>query len=249
MIYYGLVGKKLGHSYSKGYFMKKFEEGGIEGVYNNYELDDISKIREIVKNNKLLIGLNITVPYKVDVIKYIDEIDSEAKDVGAVNVVKIIREGDNIFLKGYNSDIYGFENSLLPLLSVDCKKAMILGTGGSSKAVSYVFRKLGIDYVFLSRFNVGDKIICYESQSESLIKNVQIIVNTTPLGMYPNINAKPDLLYDYIDSRHIFYDLIYNPSETVFLKEGRVRGAIVKNGEEMLKLQAERSWQIWSSEG
>jgi len=200
----------------------------------------------LIKEENELLGLNVTIPYKEEVISFLDAVDSEALEVGAVNVIKILRSGDKIKLKGYNTDIYGFKESLKPFINKGMKQALILGTGGSSKAVAWVLKKLGVKIIFVSRSNKQGSIT-YREITDNIIGNTQLIVNTTPLGMYPDTENKPDIPYNLLSPSHILYDLIYNPAQTLFLKEGINRGCTVINGLTMLKLQAEKSWEIWNN--
>ncbi len=243
---YGLIGYPLGHSFSKKYFNEKFyREGLTDCQYDNYELDDISLLNDLL-DTRDLIGLNVTIPYKTSVIDLLDFIDEEAGDVGAVNVIKIVNDAGRRFLKGYNSDIYGFMESLLPHLTEDTKSALILGTGGSSLSVEWVLRKLNIKCLKVSR-NPGKDSVGYPDITGDILSGIQLIVNTTPLGMFPAIHNKPVIDYDILNSSHILYDLVYNPEITRFMEEGKRRGCKVIGGYSMLVFQAERSWEIWNS--
>lgn len=246
---YGLVGKKLGHSFSRDYFTKKFSKLNLNYSYQNIELDNISDIIPFVKENKNLKGFNVTVPYKEAIIPYLDYLDDTAKEVGAVNTVKV----ENGMLKGFNTDVIGF-NAISCQLSAISKKgtALILGSGGASKAVQYVLRKENIPYKIASRaFKLGVRSVelevGYEEINATGFKPYSIIINTTPVGMFPNVNECLELPYSTIESRHIFIDLIYNPEETLFLKNARLNGASTYNGMIMLHEQAEASWRIWNS--
>jgi len=244
---YGLIGYPLEHSFSKKYFAEKFKNEKIEDAcYYNYPLKSITELVKLIKEENELLGLNVTIPYKEEVISFLDAVDSEALEVGAVNVIKILRSGDKIKLKGYNTDIYGFKESLKPFINKGMKQALILGTGGSSKAVAWVLKKLGVKIIFVSRSNKQGSIT-YREITDNIIGNTQLIVNTTPLGMYPDTENKPDIPYNLLSPSHILYDLIYNPAQTLFLKEGINRGCTVINGLTMLKLQAEKSWEIWNN--
>ncbi|MDX9883022.1 MAG: shikimate dehydrogenase [Prolixibacteraceae bacterium] len=245
---FGLIGYRLGYSFSKKFFTEKFEKEGLpEHEYVNFELDAIDEFPGIFEKNPHLSGLNCTIPYKQQIMDYLDEIDPEAAEVGAVNTVKIIRENGKIKLVGYNSDIYGFENSLKPMLSEKHKKALILGTGGASKAIKYILDKLSIDYISASiEDELFEKEIRYAAIGEKLIKEHLIIINATPLGTFPNVDHCPDIPYSFITGEHVMFDLVYNPEETLFMKKGRTCGAAVKSGLEMLHLQALRSWEIWN---
>lgn len=243
---YGLIGKNISYSFSKKYFTEKFKDLKL----NNYSYDnfDIQSIEEFPTMYDAVIdsiqGFNVTIPYKQEIIKYLDEIDDDAKAIGAVNTIKISSKGK---LKGYNTDIYGFENSLKPLLKSNVKKALILGTGGASKAIAYVLNKNDISFNFVSRNAIRPKTISYDDLTEEVISNHQLIINCTPLGTFPNIENSPDIPYEFLTDKHFLFDLVYNPSITVFLAKGKKQGAIIKNGEEMLQLQADRAWQIWNS--
>lgn len=245
---FGLIGRTLTHSFSKGYFTKKFEEENIKDCsYNLYELQDIQELTSLINNIEGLKGLNVTIPYKEQVIPFIHELDSSAEKVGAVNVIKIL---DNNTLKGYNSDYFGFKKSLENWLpkGFGILKALILGTGGSSKAVKAALDDLNIEYLSISR-NSSTSTIDYQTIQEhpEMLHEYRMIINTTPLGMYPNTEAAPDLDYSNLSRHHFLYDLIYNPLETKFLRIGKEKGAKIKNGLEMLHLQAEKSWEIWNS--
>ena len=252
---FGLLGKSLGHSFSKDYFTKKFSELNLNYSYQNIELDNIADIIPFVKENKNLKGFNVTVPYKEEIIPYLDEIDSVAKEVGAVNTVKVYEDGK---LKGFNTDVIGFEELLKKTpshqdtKSPSINEALILGSGGASKAVQYVLRKENIPYKIVSRAfkpevrNVELEVSYVEINSTGF-KPYSIIINTTPVGMFPNVNECLELPYSTIESRHIFIDLIYNPEETLFLKNARLKGASIFNGMTMLYEQAEASWRIWNN--
>lgn len=239
---YGLIGYPLTHSFSPGYFNKKFQEGGIDAVYKAFELKSINELPRLLNTYSQLKGLNVTIPYKQEVIPYLNSLDEAAEEIGAVNCIAF-EQGS---LKGYNTDILGFELSLNPLLQPHHNRALVLGTGGSSKAVKYVLRKLGIPYLSVSR-NKDEDTITYDELNEELINKHTLIINTTPLGMHPHVDDYPPIPYQFITNQHLLYDLIYNPQETKFLSLGKARGAAVKNGLEMLHLQAEESWRIWNS--
>ncbi len=245
---FGLIGFPLEHSFSKNYFSEKFKISGISDCrYDNYPLDEINKLRTLIEKNSDLVGLNVTIPHKQSVIQLLDEIDKEASEIGAVNTIKIYRQNRTI-LKGYNTDVYGFEKPLLKALKKDHKTALILGTGGASKAVAYIMNKHSIDYKYVSRKPISKDILSYGDVSKDIIARTDIIVNTSPLGMYPNQEEKPDIPYDNINEKHILYDLIYNPEKTLFLAEGEKRHATIINGLSMLHLQAEKAWEIWNSQ-
>lgn len=243
---YGLIGKKLGHSYSASFFNNKFRKEGIEETYELLPIENIQDITKLLERYPDLKGLNVTIPYKEDVISFLNEVSTEAKEIGAVNVIKVNRSKENIILKGYNTDVTGFRMSLQPLLRDDIKKALILGTGGASKAVDHVLKKRGIQTTFVSR-NPNDSQLSYNGLTKEIIKNNLLIVNTTPLGMYPKIEEAPDIPYHYLTPRHVCFDLIYNPEETLFMQKAGVQGATVKNGLEMLEQQALAAWDIWKN--
>lgn len=242
---YGLLGYPLVHSFSQNYFNQKFKSENIDAEYINFEIPDVGMLMEVVAENENLNGLNVTIPYKEQVIPFLDEIDPAASEVGAVNVIKFIRGKDGLRLKGYNSDIIGFSDSIKSLLKPHHQSALVLGTGGAAKAVSYSLRKLGLEVQLVSRLKSAN-ILVYEELTKNDLKTHKVIVNTTPLGMYPNVDTCPDIPYRYLTSQHLCYDLIYNPDETLFLKNSRLAGAQVKNGLEMLLLQAFASYSIWN---
>lgn len=242
---YGLIGKKLGHSFSAEFFNEKFKNEGIDESYQLLPIPSINDFPSLLIKYPDLKGVNVTIPYKQEVIPFLDEISSEAEKIGAVNVIKITRLKDKIYLKGYNSDCIGFKISLEPLLKEKIKDALILGTGGASKAVAYVLSELGIKYKFVSR-NPSANQLSYSELDKSILEKHLLIVNTTPLGMYPDIKNCPPIPYQFLSSSHICYDLVYNPEETQFMKNAAEFGAIVKNGLEMLILQALASWDFWT---
>lgn len=242
---YGLIGFPLTHSYSKVYFNNKFESEGIDAEYVNFEIPDIGDLMEVMSEYPQLQGLNVTIPYKEQVIPYMNMMDEEARIIGAVNVIKIIRNGENFKLKGYNSDVVGFRDSIRPLITPERNKALVLGTGGASKAVSRGLETLGIDVQLVSR-TAREGVITYADLTEEVMHSHKIIVNTTPLGLYPNVDECPDIPYQYITPMHLCYDVLYNPDVTMFMKKAREHGATVKNGLEMLLLQAFESWRIWN---
>ncbi len=242
---YGLIGYPLGHSFSISYFNQKFADENINAKYENFEISSIDQLQEILDMNPNLKGLNITIPYKEKVIEFLDNITPEAQAIGAVNVIRVIHEGKNVKLKGYNSDVIGFTQSIEPMLDKKWhKKALILGTGGASKAINYGLKSLGLETVFVSRYE-RPGTIQYERITPEVIKEYNVIVNCTPVGMYPHTEECPLLPYEAMDYHTILYDLIYNPDETLFMKRGREQGAEVKNGLEMLLLQAFASWEFW----
>jgi len=246
MKHLGLIGYPLSHSFSVKYFAEKFDREGVsEFEYRNYPIRSVQELRPLIEENEELIGLNVTIPHKKEVMPLLDEIDHEAAEIGAVNTIRIKRSCGKIHLMGYNSDAYGFRESLLPLLGAGHQYALVLGTGGASKAITHVLEQLGINYQYVSRSPAKDQLhyldLCY-----AVIKKHTLIVNTTPLGTYPNISTFPNIPYDLVTSGHILYDLVYNPPETEYLRLGKQKGATVMNGHEMLILQAEKSWEIWN---
>lgn len=244
---YGLIGYPLGHSFSRKFFTEKFEKEGIDAQYLNFEIPSIEEFPEIIKNNPTLRGLNVTIPYKQQVMQYLDDISEEAKAIGAVNVVKCQLSTVNcqLHLTGYNSDVIGFVESIKPLLKPHHKKALILGTGGASKAIRYgLEKKLGMKTLFVSR-SAREGMITYEEVTAEVLKEYEVIVNCSPVGMYPHVDECPALPYEAMNENNLLYDLVYNPLETLFMKKGAEQGATVKNGLEMLHLQAIASWKFW----
>ena len=244
---YGLIGFPLGHSFSVSFFNEKFTNENINARYINFEIPQIDELPEILASNPELKGLNVTIPYKQKVISYLDDISPEAKSIGAVNVIRITHKGKNPILKGFNSDVIGFTRSIEPMLEKFHKKALILGTGGASKAIEYGLNTLGLETLFVSRTK-RDGCITYDEVTSELVKEYNVIVNCTPVGMYPKADSCPDLPYEAMGSHNILYDLIYNPDETLFMKKGAEHGATTKNGLEMLLLQAIASWDFWNGE-
>lgn len=245
---YGLIGFPLTHSFSKKFFTEKFETEKIDSTYDNFEIDNISKFPEIIKNNPELIGLNVTIPYKEQVIPFLNELSDSAKEIGAVNTVKITRTASGIILKGFNTDTFGFATSLKPLLKDHHKKALILGTGGASKALKYVLKKLGIEFISASIEELKENEIGYEEIDEKMITERLLIINATPLGTYPKVDTFPNIPYQFITEKHLLFDLVYNPEVTQFMAKGLQKGATVKNGYEMLLNQALKSYEIWNTE-
>ena len=241
---FGLLGKNISYSFSRGYFTEKFNKLDLKKYkYVNFDLQKIEDFRNVILEHKDLNGINVTIPYKEEVIPFLDKLDKIAAKIGAVNTIKFTKRGS---LKGYNSDVVGFESSILPLLKKHHKKALILGTGGASKAVEYALKKNKISYKLVSRNPEGKKEISYYALTQEIIENYTIIINCTPLGTSPKIEKCPDIPYQFITKNHILYDLIYNPEITTFLSKGKQKEAITKNGLEMLQLQAEESWRIWN---
>ena len=243
---FGLIGYPLGHSYSKQYFEKKFKKMGRDDLgYELFPLEDINNLTQFLLDNPEFLGLNVTIPYKEAVIPFLDEIDDVAKEIGSVNTISIIRDGSEILTKGTCTDAYGFRKAIEPYLKQHHQKALILGTGGGSKAVQYVFGKLGIEFTIVSRDSSKPGCIAYLDINKKVINDHTIIVNTSPSGMFPNVCECPAIPYFYLTSEHLVFDLIYNPEETVFLKRTRKQGVTSVNGLEMLYYQADRSWEIW----
>lgn len=242
---YGLIGFPLTHSFSKKYFSEKFAREEIQSAYDNFEIDDINLLPEVIKQNTDLIGLNVTIPYKEKVIPYLDELDPSAKQIAAVNTIKIKRTGEDIHLTGYNTDTFGFKHSVIPSLTPDHKKALILGTGGASKAIKFVLNELSIPFRVVSR-KASENILSYKELNKDILDDHQLIINCTPLGTFPNTEDCPDIPYQFLGKKHVLYDLVYNPETTLFMKHGLATGSKVKNGYEMLVLQAIRSYEIWN---
>ncbi len=242
---YGLIGFPLEHSFSISYFNEKFQNEGIKAKYVNFEIPNIENLQEILASTPNLKGLNVTIPYKQKVISYLDYISPEARAIGAVNVIRVEHKGNQIILKGYNSDVIGFTQSIEPMLESFHKKALVLGTGGAAKAINFGLKSLGLETVFVSRYERPGTVL-YKSLTADDIKEYNVIVNCTPCGMFPHTNECPNLPYEAMDSHTLLYDLIYNPDETMFMHKGRERGATVKNGLEMLLLQAFASWEFWT---
>ena len=245
---YGLIGYPLSHSFSVDYFNNKFLSENIDAEYINFEIKDLKELKYVLHENPELCGLNVTLPYKMDVIPLLDSVTDNARNIGAVNVIKFKKGGlfTKLFLEGHNSDITGFKQSIEPLLNETHRRALILGTGGASKAIYHGLKQLGLDSLFVSRNGENDSITYNEITSE-IIEDHTVIVNATPLGMFPHTDTCPDIPYHLLTPKHLLYDLIYNPDETLFMQKGKASGAAVKNGLEMLLLQAFISWEIWNS--
>ena len=242
---YGLIGYPLGHSFSISYFNQKFQDENIDAVYENYEIPSIDELPEVLSSNPELKGINVTIPYKEKVLPFLDSISPEARAIGAVNVIRVSHKGNKTLLKGYNSDVIGFTKSIEPMLDKKLhQRALILGTGGASKAIDYGLRNLGLETVFVSRYE-RPGTIQYKNITPEVVKEYNVIINCTPIGMYPKTEVCPELPYEAMDNHTILYDLIYNPDETLFMKRGAEYGANVKNGLEMLLLQAFSSWEFW----
>ena len=244
---YGLIGYPLTHSFSKSFFNQKFESEHIDAEYINFEIPTITDFKNVLKQNPTLNGINVTIPYKTQVIPFLDELTDNAKAIGAVNVIKLTKGYfGQTKLVGHNTDILGFKQSIEPLLDpTKHKKALILGTGGASKAIFHGLKQLGIESIFVSRTPIKDGLT-YNDLTPAIIEAHTVIVNTTPVGMFPHSDACPDIPYEHITDQHLLYDLLYNPDETLFMKKGKQQGAEVKNGLEMLLLQAFAGWKIWT---
>ncbi len=254
---FGLIGYPLSHSFSEKYFIEKFERENIPDCkYNLYPIEKIEQLSQLLADNPELCGLNVTIPYKESIIPFLDELDENAKAVGAVNCIKIVKDTETKAsrLIGFNTDIFGFKQSIKPFLETQHHRALILGAGGGAKAVSFVLKEIGIDCFFVTRSkragNVEDQqienLFSYEELNENIVNAFKLIINASPVGMYPNINEAPALPYRFISHSHLLYDLIYNPNETEFLKRGKSKGASVVNGLSMLHQQAEEAWRIWN---
>lgn len=245
---FGLLGYKLGYSFSKNHFTEKFIKEGLNDCeYINFELDSIEQFPEVLDYKNEVYGLNCTIPYKQQVMQYLDDIDDDAFEVGAVNTIKFVRdENGHIELVGYNTDVIGFENSIKPMLTPKHTKALILGTGGASKAIKYVLSNLNIDFISASIEELNENEVHYEDITEEMIKEYKVIINATPLGTFPKVDACPSIPYQAIGNEHVLFDLVYNPEVTLFMKKGLEQGANVKNGLEMLIGQAEAAWKIWN---
>lgn len=239
---FGLVGRDISYSFSRGYFANKFDKENLPYSYVNFDLQSIDELKAIIKNTPNLKGLNVTIPYKEQVIPLLDKLNKKAKKIGAVNTIRFTK---NHKLIGYNTDFYGFKKSLQPHLKSHHKKALILGTGGASKAIAYALKKLKIEHHFVSRSPKKGVTFLYTDLTDKIISEHTIIINCTPIGTFPKVNECPHIPYSALTENHILYDLIYNPEQTKFLKQGFKTGATTINGLEMLRLQAEKSWEIW----
>jgi len=251
MVHFGLIGKNLSHSLSEAYFNKKFDALKLSDYqYNTYDIAHIGEITEIIKNNTHLKGFNITIPYKTAILNYVDEIDDEVQKIGATNTIKIYRQKDNtIKTKAFNTDHLGFRDSLSAHKNLETCKALILGTGGAAQAVAFALTKLNIEFLFVTRKKKSiPASVQYHELTENIITQHTLIINATPLGMYPHADTMPDIPYRYIGEKHFLFDLVYNPSLTLFLKKGLEQNAYICNGLNMLYAQAEYSWKIWMDE-
>lgn len=240
---FGLLGKNISYSFSRGYFTEKFSKEGISATYENFDLQDISRFPEVLKTNSELKGLNVTIPYKEEIIPFLDALDPVASQIGAVNTIRIEKSGK---LTGFNTDHFGFAEALRPYLKEHHTKALILGTGGASKAVQYALKSLGIEVQFVSR-SPGENILSYGQLEEQILSEYTIIVNCTPLGTYPNTAEFPPVPVELLTAEHLVFDLIYNPPITKLMELAQSRGATVVNGQKMLEFQAEKAWEIWNS--
>lgn len=241
MTKYGIIGYPLGHSFSRGFFTEKFARESIDAQYLNFEIPDVAMLSDVLRDNPELRGLNVTLPHKQAVIPHLDEMSEEAMEIGAVNVIRV-RNGK---LKGFNSDIIGFTNSIKPLLQPHHRKALVLGTGGASKAIRVGLNHLGIEWTYVSR-SPRDGMVTYEDITAETLQEYTVIVNCSPVGMFPKVDAAPAIPYELLSPQHLLFDCVYNPEETLFMKKGREQGATVKNGLEMLHLQAIASWKFWN---
>lgn len=240
---FGLIGKNISYSFSKSYFTKKFDIESInDASYDNFDLVSLEEFNSILEKNPEIKGLNVTIPYKEEIITYLSELSNKAKKIGAVNTIKIKENGK---LKGYNTDCYGFKKSIEPFLKKHHKKALILGTGGASKAIAFVLHELDIKYKFVSR-TISSQSLTYNDLNNEILKEYTVIINCSPVGTFPNVQECPDIPYQYLSQKHLLYDLIYNPSETLFLRNGKEMGTKTINGLKMLELQAEKAWKIWN---
>ncbi|MFD1293648.1 shikimate dehydrogenase family protein [Lutibacter holmesii] len=242
---FGLLGKDISYSFSRKYFSEKFEKLGLADLtYSNLDIPEIEEFPFLLYHREdEYQGINVTIPYKESVMRYLHEIDEDAKKIGAVNTIKVTNDNK---LFGYNTDFYGFQKSIEPFIKNHHKKALILGTGGASKAIAYALKKMNIAYKFVSRSKAEDKFT-YEMLNQQIFEEYTVIINSTPVGTFPNVNESPNIPFEFITEKHLLFDLIYNPEQSKFLKEGLKRGAAIKNGYEMLELQAEKSWEIWNS--
>lgn len=239
---FGLVGKNISYSFSKTFFSEKFEKENLTHSYENFDLESIQLFPKILSENKNLKGLNVTIPYKQTIISYLDSLDTDAETIGAVNTVKIL---DGNKLKGFNTDHFGFQKSLEEFLPLKQKTALIFGTGGSSKAIAFALKNLGFEFQFVSRKK--NSCLKYTDLNKAIIEKYLLLINCTPLGTFPNVEQSIPIPYQFITKNHLLFDLVYNPSETAFLKLGKQQGASISNGRKMLEFQAEKSWEIWNS--
>lgn len=239
---FGLVGKNIEYSFSRNYFNEKFKRENLEYTYVNFDIDEITEFQNVIETNSELLGLNVTIPYKETIIPYLDKLSPEAHTIGAVNTIKIESNG---MLVGHNTDYFGFQESLKPLLNNTHKAALILGTGGASKAIAYALKDLGIKSSFVSR-EAKEGVLSYMDLNKDIIAENSLIINTTPLGTFPNIETSPNIPYEYLTDKHLLYDLTYNPEVTAFMQKGIEFNAKTSNGFQMLVAQADKAWQIWT---
>lgn len=239
---FGLIGKDIDYSFSRGYFAEKFSKLQLDCTYENFDIASLRLFADLISAEHNIKGLNVTIPYKESIIPYLDSLSTKAKRIGAVNTIRIDKKGH---LKGYNTDWYGFYHSLKPLLKYSHKRALILGTGGASKAVEFALKKLGVKYQFVSRVKQDDHLTYDELTAEHFARHT-LLINTTPVGTFPHTEDMPEIPVEWLTPKHIVYDLIYNPEETMLMREAAKRGAVTKNGYEMLVLQAEKAWAIWN---
>jgi len=244
---YGLIGYPLAHSFSKKYFAEKFRAlRRTDCAYNNYELSSISGLPEIIRKDPCLLGLNVTRPYKESVFNLLNGTDPVAAATRAVNTIRITRSENQIRLLGYNTDAYGFETSLAPFLDSRHKKALVLGTGATSRTVAYVLGKTGIECGFVSR--TGTSGMTYTQLDERILSEFSVIVNTTPVGTWPDVQQSPDIPYQHLTAKHLLFDMVYNPEESLFLQKGKAQGSVTLNGYQMLTSQADKAWEIWNED-
>lgn len=243
---FGLIGYPVIQSFSKQFFTEKFSNETIDARYELYPIENIAEFPAFIKNTQFD-GLNVTIPHKQTVMQYLDELDETAAEIGAVNVIRFTRANETVRLKGYNTDAIGFENSISPFLKEEHRKALILGTGGASKAIDYVLRKKGLKTTFVSRHSM-EGVLTYEELTPEILNEYLVVVNCTPLGMFPEVDACPDIPYQALSEKHLLYDVIYKPDITLFLEKGKTQGATVINGLEMLWGQAAAAWKIWNGQ-
>lgn len=245
---FGLIGYPLGHSFSKQYFEEKFKRENIRGcTYENFPIASLDEFTSLIKSNPDICGLNVTIPYKSEILRFVNIADDAVEQIGAANVLKIKWENGKSYISAHNSDVFGIKDSLVPCTRKKGKKVLILGAGGSSKAVAWTVKKLGCEALVVSR-SAKRGTISYNDLSSSLLESIDLIVNATPVGMYPDIESRPDIDYNMLNSRHTLFDLVYNPEITTFLRMGRERGCKIITGMKMLRSQAERSWEIWNED-
>lgn len=243
---YGLIGKKLPHSFSPIVFERIFKEHDVAAKFNLYEIDTVDKFTSLIASDISIKGVSVTIPYKETIMPLLTSISKEAESIQAVNSIKIIRHADKIETIGYNTDVFGFEHSIKPFLEMHHQRALIIGTGGASKSVYFALKRIGIDCLFVSRTPQKTNQIAYNQLNKFVIDNHPLIVNASPVGTYPNIDELPNIPYEYITDKHLCYDLVYNPNETQFMLKSKQMGAMTMNGWQMLNYQAEKSWELWN---